>query len=189
MRRLLPLAFALAPLTGCIVIEIPGDLDFDSDLESDWQDERADEPDVWTEGASLRGRGRVRGDLGSVRGFDASTEDVQGSSDAWWTSVTVTAWDDDGRMGMIIVELDGDVRALPSGAYRYSASGVDGPGSVSGLYVTGCSSGSDTSYDAPSQDGVIVVDNDGDDCDVDVEAELPADDGSVTIATATFTIE
>lgn len=183
LRRVLPLALALAPLAGCIIIEVPGDLDFDFEPTGE---------DAWSDDASSLqgGRGRVSGDIGAVRGFDAATDDVQGSVDGYWTSITVTANDDQGRMGMVIVELDGvDIRALPSGAYRYSADGVEGPAALSGVYVTGCSSDADDSYDAPSQDGVIIVDNDGDECSVEVAADLPSDDVTVTtLATAAFTL-
>lgn len=186
LRRVLPFALLLAPLTGCIVIELPDDLSFEPDFDPSFEGE-----DTWTdEGAPLRGNGRVRGDLGPVRGFDGRADDLQGATDAYWSSITVTAYDDDGRMGMLIIDIEGDVRSLASGTYRYSSSGVDGPTSVSGMYVTGCSSTDDTSYDAPSEEGVIIVDNDGDDCVVEVEADLPSDDLSITTtATATFTLE
>lgn len=173
--------FVLAPLTGCIIVaddfrlpEAP-DLEFDGEYEGEAE---------WSE---TRGsNGRVRGDIGPVRNFEGESDTVEAYADESWTSVTIETYDDTGRMGMIIVEVERDIRDVPSGSYAFES---DGSSELGYVYVTGCSSSITSDYDAPANGGVIVVDNDGDDCDVEVEADMPDEDGVTATAQGSFTIE
>ncbi len=182
LLALAPLALAplaLAPLTGCIIVaddfRLPEAPEFDAEYEGDAE---------WRE---VRGsNGRVRGDIGPVRNFEGESDTVEAYADESWTSVTVETYDDSGRMGMIIVEVERDIRDVPSGTYSFES---DGSSELGYVYVTGCSSSFANDYDAPAEGGVIIVDNDGDDCDVEVEGDLPNDDGVTATAQGSFTIE
>jgi hypothetical protein len=181
MRLALPLAaLALAPLTGCIIIDAddlrlpePPDLEFEGQYEEKWRETRGT-------------NGRVRGDIGPVRDFEGESDTVDVYADESWTSVTIETYDGGGRMGMIIVEVERDIRDVPSGTYEFAS---DGSSELGYVYVTGCSSSFASDYDAPANGGVIVVDNDGGDCDVAVDADMPAEDGVTASAQGSFTIE
>ena len=174
--------FALAPLTGCIIIDaddirLPDapELEFEGEYQEEWSD--------------TRGRnGRVRGDIGPVRDFEGETDSVDAYADESWTSVTIETYDGGGRMGMLIIELERDLRDVPSGTYAY---GADGSSELGYVYVTGCSSSFANDYDAPSSGGVIVVDNDVDagECDVEVDADMPDENGVTATASGSFTLE
>jgi hypothetical protein len=170
----------LVPLTGCIIIDADDirlpeapDLEFQGEYEEEWRE--------------TRGRnGRVRGDIGPVRNFEGQSDEVDAYADEGWTSVTIETYDGAGRMGMLIIELERDVRDVPSGTYAFAS---DGSSELGYVYVTGCSSSFDSDYDAPANGGVIVVDNDSDDCDVAVDADMPSENGVTATASGSFTLE
>ncbi len=145
----------------------------------------------WTgEGSDLRvSNGRVRGDLGQVRDFDAAANDSYGYSDGSYSNVTVTAYDQSERMGMIIVDLSGaDLRTARAGSYRFGGLSSDSVGGGT-LSVIGCSSATDSYYDAPADEGTVTITDTPEGRQVDVEAQLPTDDGmGTTEATGTFII-
>lgn len=128
--------------------------------------------------------GRVRGDIGRVMNFDAPTDYVDSWGDEAWASVTLNATDEQGRVGMIILEVANmDIMNDPAGAY--TTQNVDG----GEIYVTGCSSDDDSFYDAPAEQGIVVIqDNEDGTRDVEIQATLPGDNGS-TEASARFTLE
>lgn len=166
--------------TGCIIVagdfSVPEpDFDFEGDFEYE---------EEWNETPARNGR--VRGDLGPVRNFDGETDEVYASAGHGWTSVTIETYDGEGRMGMIIFEMENDVRTVPSGTYVYNEYGDSDVGYI---FVTGCSSANDTDYDAPASGGVIIVDNDGDDCDVEVSGDMPDGEGVTATASGSFTLE
>lgn len=181
MRLLASFVLSLPALTGCIIVDADDfqlpeapDLEFEGEYEEEWSETRGS-------------NGRVRGDIGPVRDFEGETDRVDAYADNGWTSVTIETYDGGGRMGMIIIDVERDIRDVPSGTYAFEA---DGSSEIGNVYVTGCSSSFASDYDAPSSGGVIVVDNDGDDCDVAVEADMPDDDDGVTAtAQGSFTIE
>jgi hypothetical protein len=121
--------------------------------------------------------GRVRGDIGAVRGFDAPADTV----DAWYddgyksTTVTVSATDAQGRLGMIILDIQGrDLREVPAGTHHFSAYNVDpGLGQDSYVNVTGCSQDPDSYYDSPGNEGDIVIQDTEQGREVTVHAVLP----------------
>lgn len=183
MRALVLAAPALALVTGCIVVDREYTDPFDA------MEDGALGPDNG-EYSDLQVRsGRVSGDLGPVRDFDAEATDSYGYSESGYSSVTVTAYDDRGRMGMLIVDLSGaDIRSVRTGTYRFGALSTD---SVEGgtPSVIGCSEGSDAYYDAPADEGTMVISDTPAGRQVDVEAQLPTDDGmGSTQATGTFVI-
>ena len=145
----------------------------------------------WTgDGGDLRiSNGRVRGDLGQVRDFDAVANDSYGYSDGSYSSVTVTAYDQQDRMGMLIVDLSGaDLRSARAGTYRFGSLSSD---SVAGgtLSVIGCSSATDSYYDSPADEGSVTITDTPEGRQVDVEAQLPTEDGmDTTEASGTFVI-
>lgn len=176
MRALLLAVPALALTTGCMMereytdpfqaVEDFGDDGFDSESN-----------------ISVRS-GRVSGDLGPVRDFDADARDASGYSDGTYSSINVTAYDAAGRMGMLIVDLDGaDLRTARAGRYEFSSmstSSVDG----GTPYITGCSEDTSSYYDAPAEEGVIVITDTPQGREVEVEAQLPTDDGFGTAQAA-----
>jgi hypothetical protein len=178
------LALALVPVTGCIIIDAddirlpePPNLDFEGEFDAEYERE-------WSE---ARGRnGRVRGDIGPVRNFEGQSDNVEAYADSSWSSITIETYDEQGRMGMIIVEVERDIRDVPSGTYEF---GSDGSSELGYVYVTGCSGSDEVDYDAPANGGVIVVDNAGDECDVEVEADMPDENGVMATASGSFTIE
>jgi hypothetical protein len=195
MRGLLALsalAFALASCTvertyapednrADLTSTFGNDLDQSDDwAQDDWSDAESFNPLPITEG-------RVRGDIGAVRGFDAPTDYVDSYGDEYWTSITLNATDEQGRMGMIILDIGNmDIQSVAAGTYSYSAQELGG----SEIYVTGCSSSADTEYDAPAEDGTVVVrDNPDGTRDVNIEATLPDDAGGTTKAQGSFTLE
>lgn len=131
--------------------------------------------------------GRVSGDIGGVRDFDAPTDYVDAYSDYGWTSITLSATDQEGRIGMLILEVGAfSIADAPAGSY--GTMNVDGIGEE--IWVTGCSSSTDTYYDAPADSGEIVIsDNPDGTRDVNVEATLPDDYGGASQAQARFTLE
>lgn len=178
----LTLMLASIASTGCIIVaddfSVPEpDFEFEGAFESEYEEEWGDTP---------ARNGRVRGDLGPVRDFDGETDEVYASAGSGWTSVTIETHDGEGRMGMIIFEMENDVRTVPSGTYAYNEYGESDVGYI---YVTGCSSANGTDYDAPSSGGVVIIDNDGDDCDVEVAGDMPDDDGVTATASGSFTLE
>lgn len=193
VRAVLPSLAALlvAPVVGAGCIIVADDFELpqpDFDPEFEFEGELGEEYEYGNTPA--RG-GRVNGDIGPVRNFDGENDDVNATAQDGWSSIVVETYDEEGRMGMIIVDIERDIRDVPSGTYSFSADGTSDMGSY--VYVTGCSSTWDNEYDAPASDGVIIVDNDGDECDVDVEASLPDADASgtevTTTAYASFTLE
>ena len=193
MRALLSVSAVALALTGCTVERTyaPDDRgDFGSELGNDVEDNWQD--DTWQNEPSFSGTlpitsGRVRGDIGAVTNFDADTDYVDSYGDEYYTSITLNATDAQGRVGMIILDISNmDIANVPAGTYNYSAQNVDG----SEIYVTGCSSSDDSYYDAPAEEGTIVVqDNEDGTRGVDVEATLPSDTGGNSQAQATFTLE
>ncbi|MBI1945901.1 MAG: hypothetical protein HYS27_09405 [Deltaproteobacteria bacterium] len=182
MRALLLITPALAlALTACMV-------------ERDYTDPYQAIPDVggdeWGEGSDLPIRsGWVRGDLGQVRDFDAAANESYGYTDGSYSNVTVTAYDAQERMGMIIVDLSGaDLRSVRAGSYRFGDLSADSVGGGT-LSVIGCSSSTDTYFDAPANEGTVVITDTTEGRQVDVEAQLPTDDGmGSTEATGSFVI-
>ncbi len=189
MKRALLTLAALAALTGCMV-ERPYVSPPDG---SDGQDPIA--PGATNLSAT---DGRVFGDIGAVRNFDAPVDQV----DAWFnpdwqsTSITLTANDPQGRMGMVILDIDGvDLRNVRPGTYTYTTQSVDA--SLDGGYVnvTGCSSSVDSYYDEPGQQGTITVQDTNAGRKITVDSELPMVDGdgafttSTSVAHGSFTLE
>lgn len=132
-------------------------------------------------------QGRVRGDIGDITRFDAPAQQIDAWYDGGWqsTSITLTANDPAGRMGMIILDVEGfDLRRVPPGTYHFTASSVDPAVGTGDGYVdvTGCSSDPNSYYDEPSNDGDIVVQDTPDGREVTVQSNLPTVDGSATTA-------
>ena len=132
-------------------------------------------------------RGHVGGDIGAVRQFDADTDQVDAWYDDAWksTSITLTANDAAGRMGMVILDVEGvDLRTVPSGAFPFSAQSVDPTLSGGGFVnVTGCSSDPNSYYDEPALDGTITIQDAPDGSrDIEISTNLPDvdADGSYT---------
>lgn len=193
MRALFTVSAVALALTGCTVERsyAPDDRgDFQANLgndavEDNWQgDPWQGEP---TAGVLPITSGRVRGDIGAVTNFDAATDYVDSYGDAYYTSITLNATDQQGRVGMIILDISNmDLQNIPAGTYTYSSQSMDG----SEIYVTGCSSSDDSYYDAPAEEGTVVVeDNEDGTRGVDVEAVLPGDTGGNSRAQASFTLE
>ena len=196
MRALLSVSALALAVTGCTVERsyAPGDRadvrqDFSDGIQDDWQADPNE--DVWQEEPSYGGSlpitaGRVRGDIGAVTNFDATTDYVDSWGDEYYTSITLNATDTQGRVGMLILDVTNmDLQNVAEGSYSFSAQNIDG----SEIYVTGCSSSSDSYYDAPAEEGSVVVqDNPDGTRDVDVEVTLPGDNGS-SQAQASFTLE
>lgn len=193
MRALILSAGLLVAVSGCVV-----ERDYASER-SDFSSRFENQNDVgWTEnpdfvepppeedfyGTLPITTGRVRGDIGGVTNFDAPTDYVDSWGDEAWASVTLNATDDQGRVGMIILEVvNMDIMNDPAGTY--TTQNVDG----GEIYVTGCSSDNDSFYDAPAEQGTVVIqDNDDGTRDVEIQATLPGDSGS-TEASARFTLE
>lgn len=141
--------------------------------------------------------GHVAGDIGAVRSFDAPADQVDAWYDGVWksTSITLTANDPRGRMGMVILNVDGvDLRAVPAGSYPFTTQSVDP--AVDGGYVsvTGCSSDPSSYYDEQGEEGTITITDQPAGRTVDVQARLPVvnDDGTATgehtAATGSFTL-
>lgn len=195
MRALLSVSAVALALTGCTVERTyaPNDGDVASGFDNDnrfQQDEwQAEEDNGWQAGYGTLPitSGRVRGDIGAVTNFDASTDYVDSYGDSYYTSITLNATDAQGRVGMIILDVSNmDLLNVPAGTYNYSAQNVDG----SEIYVTGCSSSDDSYYDAPAEEGTIVVqDNPDGTRDVEIDATLPNDQGGTSQAQASFILE
>ena len=134
----------------------------------------------------------VTGDIGAVRSFDAPADQVDAWYDDSWksTSITLTANDARGRMGMVILNVDGvDLRAVHAGSYTFTAQSVDGSVDGGHVSVTGCSSDPTSYYDEEGEQGTITVQDQPSGRTVDVQARLPVvnDDGSYTSETSTAT--
>lgn len=195
MRSLLFASVLALAVSGCITQRdyAPNDerADFASNFgendDVDFNDDITAPQDEDFYGALPIVSGRVRGDIGNVTDFDAPTDYVDSWGDEQWASVTLNATDVDGRVGMIILDvsnlniMDGD-----AGTYRMGAMNVDGSGTE--IYVTGCSSDVDSAYDAPAEDGTVILEDNPDGTrDVEIQATLPGDAGN-TQATARFTL-
>jgi len=144
----------------------------------------------WGDGSDMPIRsGWVRGDLGQVRNFDAAANDSYGYTDGSYSNVTVTAYDAQERMGMIIVDLSGaDLRSVRAGTYRFGGLSSDSVGGGT-LSVIGCSSATDSYYDAPAEEGEVVITDTAEGREIQVQAQLPTDDGmGTTEASGTFVI-
>ncbi|MCC7069943.1 MAG: hypothetical protein IT383_01390 [Deltaproteobacteria bacterium] len=180
MRALLLLTPALAlAMTACMV-----EREYSDPFQALPQSDRA-----WSgDGGDLRiSNGRVSGDLGQVRDFDAVADDSYGYSDGSYSNVSVTAYDQQERMGMIIVDVSGaDLRTVRAGSYRFGGLSTDSVGGGS-LSVIGCSSSTDEYYDSPASEGTVTITDTPEGRQVDVEAQLPVETGS-TEATGTFVI-
>ena len=190
MRALLTVSAVSLALTGCSVERdyVPSSnerADSRSIFGNDDQDANQDA----SYGVLPITGGRVRGDIGAVTNFDATTDYVDSYTDDYYSSITLTATDPQGRVGMIILDITSmDLRNAPAGTYDYSAQNIDG----TEIYVTGCSSSSsdDALYDAPAEEGVIeVTDNEDGTRGIDVEATLPNGTGGTSQAQASFTLE
>lgn len=182
MRALLLAVPALALTTGCLMSEREYTDPFSA------VDGFAD--DGFRDGGDLQVRsGRVSGDLGPVRDFDADARDSYGYTDGTYTSINVTAYDLTGRMGMLIVDVDGaDLRSVRPGRYEFSSMSTSTVGGGT-PYITGCSEDSSSYYDAPAEEGAIVVSDVPEGRQIDVEAQLPTDDGmGTTAASGTFVL-
>lgn len=161
---------------------------FDDQNDVEWQDdedfvEPAPEEDFYGT-LPITGAGRVRGDIGGVTNFDAPTDYVDSWGDEAWASVTLNATDEQGRVGMIILEV-ANMNIMSDPAGTYTTQNVNG----GEIYVTGCSSDNDSFYDAPAQDGTVIIqDNEDGTRDVEIQATLPGDYGT-TQASARFTLE
>lgn len=183
MRALILAAPALALVTGCMV-----DRQYTDPFAAVGQD-NFDNGELGNGSELQIQNGWVRGDIGQVRNFDAAANDASGYSDGSYSSVTVTAYDAQERMGMLIVDLSGvDIRNARAGTYRFGALSTD---TVDGgsLNVTGCSESTDSYYDSPANDGTVVISDTQQGRQVDVEATLPNDQGTGdTQATGSFVI-
>jgi hypothetical protein len=193
MRSLLFASVLAVAVSGCISERdyAPNDerSDFTTDFgdrnDVDWGDEVEPQPEEDFYGALPISNGRVQGDIGGVTNFDAPTDYVDSWGDEQWASVTLNATDEQGRVGMIILEV-GNMNIMDAPAGTYRASNVDGGGEI---YVTGCSSDTDSFYDAPAEDGTIILEDNPDGTrDVEIQATLPGDAGN-TSASAQFTLE
>jgi hypothetical protein len=154
---------------------------------------------------------QISGDIGVVQGFEAPAQQVDASydRDLDTTRVSLQGLDARERMGMMILNLEGaDLRTLPPGEYEFGGLGMARPlpyGATAS--VTGCSSDpgcGDCNYDAPTDRGVIIIEDPEPEpdsaCDdeapavehrrnVIVQAELPTADGwGTTLAHGTFTV-
>lgn len=143
----------------------------------------------WGDGSDMPIRsGWVRGDLGQVRNFDAAANDSYGYTDGSYSNVNVTAYDAQERMGMIIVDLSGaDLRSVRAGSYRFGGMSADSVGGGT-LSVIACSSATDSYFDAPADEGTVVISDTTEGRQVDVEAQLPDDGMGATQASGTFVI-
>lgn len=193
MRSLLFASGLALAASGCITERDYAPSGERADFATDFNDR--DDVDVWDGTTGAEGEyggalpitsGRVRGYIGTVTNFDAPTDYVDSWGDGQWSSITLNATDAQGRVGMIILEVANmDIANAPAGTYEVGALNVDG-GEV---YVTGCSSDQDAFYDAPAEQGTIVIeDNPQGTRDVEIQATLPGDVGS-TQAMAQFTLE
>lgn len=197
MRSLLFASVLALAVSGCISEReyAPNDdrSDFATDFgdrdDVDWGDDVTEpqgEEDFY--GTLPISSGRVRGDIGGVTNFDAPTDYVDSWGDEQWASVTLNATDAQGRIGMIILDV-GNLNIMdgPAGTYRMGAMNVDGTGTE--IYVTGCSSDASTAYDAPAEDGTVILEDNPDGTrNVEIQATLPSDYGN-TEAFAQFTID
>lgn len=182
MRALLLVTPALAlAMTACMV-------------ERNYTDPYQAVPEVgggeWGDGSDMPiSSAWVRGDLGQVRDFDAAANDSYGYTDGQYSNVTVTAYDAQERMGMIIVDLSGaDLRSVRAGSYRFGSLSADSVGGGT-LSVTGCSSSTDTYYDSPANEGTVEITDTTEGRQVDVDVQLPTDDGmGSTEASGSFVI-
>ena len=177
-RVLLSFAACAALTTGCLSQRdyAPSPDEFDSFSDDGYVDEGYD--DYGASNINVT-NGRVNGDIGAVHNFDSSAQQVDAWYDSSWqsTSITLTANDAGGRMGMFILNVDGvDLRAVHPGTYTYSVQSVD-PG-LDGGYVTttGCSSDDASYYDEEGDSGTITVQDTPQGRQIDVDASLPGSD-------------
>jgi hypothetical protein len=184
-RRLIPLSLAIAALAlgGCMTLDEdgtsperrPGSVTVEQDRwaapNTDWRATPApsDEPDYW------RGLGleildaRLEGSIGHVVALNGSATEATGVADSYWSTLSVTV--DKAGMntgaGMIILDVQGDIRTLSAGRHRLGAflprdsDSWEAAPAPQPMYIIGCAGDNpgEWTFDQPAEDAEIVVDD------------------------------
>jgi hypothetical protein len=130
-----------------------------------------DQDDLWGNGSlSLNVLdARLVGSIGSVDGLAHPASEVTSYADGYWSNVTVTV-DKAGTntgAGMMILDMQGDIMALPAGVHRLNYVAPDSdewgrdPYGSQSLFLIGCSGDNpgEWSFDQPAEDAEVIVDD------------------------------